>query len=127
MMNTRFAAVASAIALLSLAGCASQSQTARSLLADSAVGGQQIVWDYEQDFLLDERQAAALKAIPKGVPLETATKIVEVISEGEGMAGRQPSSYPVALSCAKPALTVVTTVALSASYVKQGCVVARKV
>ncbi|EOG4615040.1 hypothetical protein ACLD9I_004687 [Pseudomonas aeruginosa] len=126
-MKTRLTFATSALALLALAGCASQPESARAVLTASAAGGQHIVWDYDQDFLLEEQQAAALKAVPKGAPMEVAAKIVEVVGANGSMGGRQPSGYPIALACAHPDMTVVTTVSLSDSYLKQGCVIVRQI
>ncbi|EPQ6932443.1 hypothetical protein ACUVZD_000086 [Pseudomonas aeruginosa] len=124
-MSKKFGCLIIASALgASLFGCASQPQSARDLLTNSATGGQHIVWDLKQDFLLDEHQAASLKSVPKGAPVEMAAKIVEAVSRTEGLS---PASYPVALSCTHPNLTVITSDSLSPKYVEQGCSIVRKI
>lgn len=124
MFKVRFTLAVSAMALLTLTGCASQKQSvsASDLLFLSLSGGQYLVWDYEH-VPLSVQQASAMSAAAKGDALILAAKIVEQRASDKSI----PSSNPVALTCSHPNLVVITAEALTSRYVEQGCTIVRQV
>lgn len=124
MLNARITLAASALALLSLTGCASKTQSvsASDLLFHTLAGGQHLVWEYEP-VPLSEQQASVLSADANGDPLMLAAKIVEL----RVSASQMPASNPVALTCNHPNLVVITSEALTSKYVEQGCTIVRQV
>lgn len=123
MKNGIFAA--SVLAVLSMAGCTSQSHPvgARDLLFSSLTGSQHLVWDFERDFLLDAHQVSALQATANGDSLMLAAKIVEQ----RASSSPTPASIPVALACSHPNLIVITSDVLTPKYVEQGCTIVRQI
>lgn len=124
MLKARNTLSATAIALLSLTGCSSKTQSvsASDLLFHSLPGGQHLVWEYER-VPLSEQQASALSAEANGDPLVLAAKIVELRVSASPM----PASNPAALTCRHPNLVVITSEALTSRYVEQGCTIVRQV
>jgi len=114
----------SALALLSLTGCASKTQSvsASDLLFRSLAGGQHLVWDYEH-VQLNAQQASALSVAANGDSLMLAAKIVEQ----QASASPIPATTPVALTCSQPNLIVITSEALTPKYVELGCTIVRQV
>ncbi|WAT32237.1 hypothetical protein [Pseudomonas sp. GXZC] len=124
MLKARITLAASALALLSLTGCASKTQSvsASDLLFHSLAGGQHLVWEYER-VSLSAQQASSLSAAASGDSLKLAAKIVEQRVSASPL----PASNPVALTCGNPNLVVITSEALTSKYVERGCTIVRQV
>lgn len=115
-----------ALAILMPMTCFGGETPLQLLKNDAKLSGIAIVWDLEQDYLLETEQLKAVNAVPMGQTVQLAATIVELASENAFKAGVEPDEYPVAYSCAQSKSIFFTTASRNDLYQKLGCDILNK-